>query len=391
MGSALALLSEIETEDLEAAPALHRQFQRAIHQARIEQMTVQLQLTALHGAGRLRAHRFRLSQAQGQAFGAAARLHELAQGRFHRLESGVGHALPQFGADLIDKNPAAKVDRVAGKTNGVGLADGEPFFSGNTLFDAAVGPGVKGLGIIKKGAVFQGTETGVKMIKSRVGQAQGNDFDVEPLRQLRMGGQLAAKAVSGPQTSARRVEQGVARAFERKVRRQFKNLEALFLEPFFEYRFFALAFARQKAAQDKLLPQHQTRVGGEHHVRQSGQRRDALHFRVFFEQTAQRSPLAGSGLAGGFVDVPLHPGIDDVIHFVVVGRAHQEARFRNHALIYAKGPGLAIGGAGNKQEGTEGTTRTERTRTFGLHFTSSPMERIKAKALLFSTTPGRNR
>src|SRR5215469_17799253 len=113
--------------------------------------------------------------------------------------------------------------------------------------------GIKGLRVIENPAAFQRTEASVEMIEARVDEPQGNDFDIQPPGQVGMRIEFAAKAVSSPKAFPCPVEQGVPCPFEGQIRRQFKNFEALFLEPFFEMFLFALAFAVEKTAKDEFF------------------------------------------------------------------------------------------------------------------------------------------
>ena len=114
-------------------------------------------------------------------------------------------------------------------------------------------------------------------------------------------------------------------------------------KPVLEMLFFTLALAVKETAQHHFPAQRQARVGREHHVRQTGPSRDAFHLRVPGQDLVKRPPLPGGGLARGLVQVALHPGINHVIHVVLVGRAHEKTNGRGHTLLWA---GAAPGATG---------------------------------------------
>src|SRR5207244_12000165 len=118
----------------------------------------------------------------------------------------------------------------------------------------------------------------------RIDQAERDHLEIQRSRQNRMRIQFAAESVAGPETGTRAIDQGIARAFERQVGRDFGDFEAMLLEPSFEMRFFALSLPMKETAQHNLLPNYQAGIGGEHHIRQARLRWDLLHLCLLLQQ-----------------------------------------------------------------------------------------------------------
>src|SRR5438105_8673355 len=113
-------------------------------------MPFELEFAALDAGSKLGSWRLRLAQAQSQAFGRTAGLHEFTKWRLDHLEAGAGESRAQFPAHLIDENVGADVDSIAGEPHGVGFTDRDALRRRDPLFDQAVRIGVKGLGIVEQ-------------------------------------------------------------------------------------------------------------------------------------------------------------------------------------------------------------------------------------------------
>ena len=233
-GSALALFAQIEMKNLKTAAALHRQFQRAIQQPRVQQMPVQFQLPALHRADGL------LARGSGSV------------NRNVRHLAAPPDFMNSFNGVSITSNPAASscarnasliwltmilrsmlIALQANRTASASVTTIR-FSTGTRCSISPVGISVKRLRIIEQIPALQRTKAGIEMIKARIDQPQRNHLNAQPARQVRMRIQFAAKTVSRPQTFPFAVPQRIARPFKWQVRRQFENLKPLLFEPFLE-------------------------------------------------------------------------------------------------------------------------------------------------------------
>src|SRR6516164_8833073 len=113
-------------KNLKAAATLHSQLKSSFEQARIQQVTFQLQFSALNGRGKMRPRGFGFGQAQREAFGSAARLQKLSQRRFNQSKTCRFQTAPQNGASVICYDLFADIDRITGKIGRISLRDDNP-------------------------------------------------------------------------------------------------------------------------------------------------------------------------------------------------------------------------------------------------------------------------
>ncbi len=135
-----------------------------------------------------------------------------------------------------------------------------------------------------------------------------------------------AGAVAGPKTRAVGLEEGVAFAFERCDAGDVAHGETGLVEPAAEMGLLALAFGMMKAAEGDDAVADETGIGSKDHIRGPGLRFDDQHLGDLPEGGVELVPLLGCALARRAVDVAGHPGVNDIVNFVVGGRTHQERR-----------------------------------------------------------------
>jgi hypothetical protein len=65
-------------------------------------------------------------------------------------------------------------------------------------------------------------------------------------------------------------------------------------------------------------------MADEDHVRAAGLRMQKAHIRHAAQYVVEALPLGKGQIAGGAMHIAGHPGIQDVVHVIPLGRTHQE-------------------------------------------------------------------
>jgi hypothetical protein len=265
-------------EDAEAAASRDGGLDGAIEQAGVQQVASHLKLPQLHGrAGPASIRRRRIIQTESQAFRAAAGFEKFIERRLDGLHAGLlAKAGLQRFAGFADDQRGAKVHGIARKMHGIGLVHRDPLRGGDTALNEAPGGGVESRRVVEERAIFQRTEAGIEMVEPRIDQPKRKHFHPERVGQIGVGFQLGAHAVCGPQHAAGGVPEGVSRAFEGQIGRQFVDRVAVRRKPSAKVRFFSAPFRMKEAAEDEILFQRQPRIGGENHVGPAWLRGDRL-------------------------------------------------------------------------------------------------------------------
>jgi hypothetical protein len=124
------------------------------------------------------------------------------------------------------------------------------------------------------------------------------------------------------------VEDDVAFAFEGGLARGFPEQEALAGEPAAEVRAFSAALRRMEAGDGRYAVVHQSAVAEEDHVRAARFGVKQAHVRDRAEDVVEALPLRKGQIAGDSMGVAGaaggHPGVQDVVDRIPLGRTHQE-------------------------------------------------------------------
>ena len=168
------------------------------------------------------------------------------------------------------------------------------------------------------------------MVKALVHQVQRQHLNIQPLGHQPVGIELGAEAVARPQPAPFTIQQGIASPLKGQFCRQGKHLVPLGLKPVFEEGLFALAFGVEKAAQHHLIAQDQPGVGGKHHIRPALLGLDQINIGAIGNDLVEILPLLLGRRQGCTMNVTLHPGVDHIVHLVVVGGAHEKANGGGH-------------------------------------------------------------
>ena len=185
----------------------------------------------------------------------------------------------------------ADIDGVTGKIAGVHRVDDDAFVRGNPALDRDTRLVVKRGWVVHQETVGQRTETGVDVIKARIGQTDGHELCVEVVLDDRVRLDLRAKTEAGPQPRPAPVEQTVARALEADFLIKFEEFEAVFAEPLLEDRLFGPPLHRYEMARDRLIAIDHTGVCGKHHVGQLRIRRERYNIGKLSDRCVQLLPL----------------------------------------------------------------------------------------------------
>ena len=132
-----------------------------------------------------------------------------------------------------------------------------------------------------------------------------------------------ADAVGCPEVVAGGVEEGVTLAFEGGLAGGFPDEEAGALEPASEVLLFGLALRVGEAGDSGYSVLHESGVGDEDHVGQFGSGLEETDVGDALQMLVEVVPLGKGGVARGPMEIAGHPGVDDVIDIVKLGRAHQ--------------------------------------------------------------------
>jgi hypothetical protein len=259
-----------------------------------------------------------------QAFGCAAGFEEFAEGYLDDVEAARFQLGAEFPADLVEDDGAAYVDGVAGEAECVFHGYDDSLFGWVEGFDLFDGSLVESFGEIHHIAAFERSEAGVEVVEARVDEVEWGDLDVPRIAEGLVAGDEAAGAIACPEAGTVGAEESVAFAFERGGAGDVEDGVASFVEPGAEVRLFILTLGVEETADDDGAVAFETGVGGEDHVGRTGLGLDEFDFGDAADGFVEALPLlGGAGLRGG-VDVALHPGVDDVVHVVELGGAHQE-------------------------------------------------------------------
>src|SRR5262249_55821940 len=118
------------------------------------------------------------------------------------------------------------------------------------------------------------------------------------------------------------VQQSVSGSLKGEIRRQFEKLKTALIKPFPEVFLLALPFRMKKTAQNEFSANGKPGISREDHVRQTTMRGDFFNLGVLFQKPVECLPLLSSCLPRRLMDIPLHPGINDIINVVLVWRTH---------------------------------------------------------------------
>ena len=185
------------------------------------------------------------------------------------------------------------------------------------------------------------------MIKARRDELESRHLPAEERRDLVGRLPRRALAVTGPEPSAGRVPDAVARSFLKACCRELRDLleeeSAPHRSPetFLEMLLFALAFGVAKSRDQRTAVEHHRRIGGKHHVRQvRNTGHDLKPGSGSGERCCQRLEAAlGRGEVTRRIFRPgarLHPWVDPVGHLEVRGIGQQQQRLRRHSGFSAK-------------------------------------------------------
>src|ERR1017187_8623449 len=129
------------------------------------------------------------------------------------------------------------------------------------------------------------------MIKARINQLQSNSPAVERFFKQAWYSIGGTETVPSPKNRLAAIEQRVACAFERYIRRPLGDVEIVVCEPFFEKRFFTPTLRRSETADHNFFLQNHSGIGGKHLVGQAGLRRNENHGGLGLDRALQPRPL----------------------------------------------------------------------------------------------------
>ena len=171
---------------------------------------------------------------------------------------------------------------------------------------------------------MEGGEAGVEVVETGVGEVERGDGDVPGVGYVAVGGAAGADAVGGEERGSGVVEDHVAFSLEGSFARGLPEEEALRDEPAAEEGAFGAALGRIEAGDSRDAVVDEGSVAEEDHVGAAGLGMEEADVGDAAEDVVHALPLSEGEIAGGTVDVAGHPGIEDVVDVVPLGRTHQE-------------------------------------------------------------------
>src|ERR1051325_4800530 len=173
-----------------------------------------------------------------------------------------------------------------------------------------------------RAAIRKRAEASIEMVMPIHHQLDRDYEALEDFAEALVRADIGAKLVAAKQRLA--AEERVAFALEKKLLRQPLQFVATTGEPVFEMPFFPLTLRKVEIAAYNLAAHDQSRVGGEHHVRQLRLWRDALDIATKVAQfVAKPLPLGLRQFRHGIAS-DIHPRIYLVFDPIMVGRAKEQ-------------------------------------------------------------------
>src|SRR5438445_441360 len=329
----------LEGLDLEVAPAVGDAVEHGVHEARVEQVALDLDRALAHLGGDPRGARgpprARVLELEDQALGGAARQDELPERADDDLVAPARQALAERVAREVRDHRAAGHDRVARTVEGVGRVHLAALLGRHARGDAVERVAVEGVGVVEEAALGERAETGVEVVEALVDQAQRHDLDVHHLRQVAVRLERGTHAVAAPEERRSRLEERVALALERPPARELDDAAAAAAKPLDGVARLGRALGEAEACGHEGVVVHEPRVGGEGHVGEARRGLEQLQVGARGERRAECLPLPHRLLGVGAADVPLHPRVDDVLDAVEARRAEEEGVARRHPDHYS--------------------------------------------------------
>ena len=266
-----------------------------------------------------------LGQFQRQTFCSPASLDEFSQRRQRRGESRLAQlTLEPFGS-LVENDPPAAFHRVAGEMQCVRKLDLQAALGRREAFDPLHRLRVEGRRIIHQPAVGERAETSVEVIEARIDETQRYDGPLERGFEQRRRLGARAPAVTAPDEAARRIRQSVARALEGNFLRPGRDGETLRSKKAWKKG----SSGRRSSVMKRLSTTVRSNARPALAVNTMSGRRGCGGTKSSSACSARSAAQAFPFLTGagevGLPDLMLHPGIDDVVDAIMIGRAHDDA------------------------------------------------------------------
>ena len=134
---------------------------------------------------------------------------------------------------------------------------------------------------------------------------------------------MRTKGMPGPKKFAAAFKQSIPRSLEKNSLGQAVDCKTVSRQPFGKMRRFGAPLQAAKITQNGRASINQRGVGGENQIRQARNGLDRSHLRDIAHQLLEPSPLLRRPVCIGGMELPFHPGIDDVLD-TEVGRGTKE-------------------------------------------------------------------
>src|SRR5439155_11296015 len=198
--------------------------------ARVEEVALDLDRALAHlgrdPRGARAPPRAALLELEYQALGGAAGHDELPERADDDRVAPGRQALTERVAREVRDHRATGHDRVAREVESVGRVHLEALLCRHARGDALERLAVEGGGVVEDASLGERAEAGVEVVEALVDQAEGDDLDVQHLRQVAVRLERGAHAVAAPEERRAGLEERVALALERPAAGQLDDAGA---------------------------------------------------------------------------------------------------------------------------------------------------------------------